>query len=158
MHGTLGQKIREKLLLIFSICCLVDYKDWHIRSDDPGYPLAEMNMKLEKTRAFTLPVTTKPNKQGQRLNLHGCFIQMACDLRRRWVHTLTDHLTFSFQASLFITGNIQNAVRGFEIQGKLDKRKLQHSPPGQYLFPGAGSHLSLPGTQWLGCFHLFPRW
>ena len=47
---------------------------------------------------------------------------MAGDLRRRWVCTLTDHLTFSFQAKVFITGNEQDALRGFEIQGELGER------------------------------------
>ena len=36
---------------------------------------------------------------------------MARNLRRWQVHTLTDHLPFSFQARLFITGNKQGAVR-----------------------------------------------
>ena len=52
----------------------------------------------------------------------GRCIQMAGDLRRWWVHTLTDHLVFSFQANAFITGNKQGAVRGFEIQGVLGER------------------------------------
>ena len=72
---------------------------------------------------FGLPVTAKPSKQRQRVNLYGCFIQMAGALRRWWIHTLTDHLTFSFRARLFITGNKQGAVRGFEIQGELGERE-----------------------------------
>ena len=76
-----------------------------------------MLLKLEKALEFRLPVTTKPNKQRQGLNLHGRFIQTASNLRRRQVHTLTDHLVLSFQAKIFITGDKQGAVRGFEIQG-----------------------------------------
>ena len=60
---------------------------------------------------------------------------MAGDLRRWWVHTLTDHLVFSFQAKDFIAGNKQGVVRGFEIQGKVNwirKKQLQHSCPGQW--------------------------
>ena len=48
---------------------------------------------------------------------------MAGDLRRWQVHTLKEpsySLTFSFQANVFITGNKQGVVRGFEIHGKLD--------------------------------------
>ena len=47
---------------------------------------------------------------------------MAGDLRRQWVHTLTDHLTFSFPAKVFVTGNKEGAVNGFEIQGQLGER------------------------------------
>ena len=47
---------------------------------------------------------------------------MAGDLRRWRVHTLTYHLVFSFQANIFIPGNIEDAVRGFEIQGELGER------------------------------------
>ena len=49
----------------------------------------------------------KHNKQWQRLNLYGHFIQMAGNLRRWRVHTLTDHLVFSFQGKVFIAGNKQ---------------------------------------------------
>ena len=44
---------------------------------------------------------------------------MAGDLRRWRVHTLTDYLVFSFQANVFIAGDKQDVVRGFEIQGKV---------------------------------------
>ena len=69
----------------------------------------ELNLilKLEKAPEFGLPVTTKHNKQWQRLNLYGHFIQMAGNLRRWRVHTLTDHLVFSFQGKVFIAGNKQ---------------------------------------------------
>ena len=76
-----------------------------------------MVLKLEKTPAFGLPVTTKPNKQRQGLNLYGHFIQTVGDLRSWQAHTLTDHLVFSFQAKVFIAGHKQGVVRGFEIQG-----------------------------------------
>ena len=92
-----------------------------------------MIVKPEKTLEFGLPVTTKPNKQRQGLNLYGRFIQMAGDLRRWRVHTLTDHLVFSLQAKVFTAGNKQGEVRGFEIQGKVNwirKKQLQHSSPG----------------------------
>ena len=79
-----------------------------------------MILKPEKTPEFGLPVTVKPNTQRQGLNLSGCFIQMACNLKRWWVHTLTDHLVFSFQAKVFIAGNKQGVVRGFEIQGQVN--------------------------------------
>ena len=36
----------------------------------------------------------------------------------RW--PATDHLVFSFQAKVFIAGNKQGAMRGFEIQGKVN--------------------------------------
>ena len=68
-----------------------------------------VQVKLEKTLELMLPVTTKPSKQRQRLNLYGHFSQMAGNLRRWWVHTLTDHLVFSFQANVFIAGNKQGA-------------------------------------------------
>ena len=73
-------------------------------------------VKLEKTLAFRLPVTTKPNKQCQRLNLSGHFIQMAGELRRWWVHNLIDHLVFSFQAKGFIPGNKQGEVRALRFR------------------------------------------
>ena len=79
-------------------------------------------MKLGKTPAFELPVTTKPNKQWQQLNLYGCFIQMASDLGRQRVLAQKNHLAFSFQARLFITVNRQGVVRGFEFQGRLVDR------------------------------------
>ena len=44
-------------------------------------------------------------------------------------------LIFSFQANAFITGNKEGTVRGFEIQGKLGERRLQHSCPGQLAVP-----------------------
>ena len=44
------------------------------------------------------------------------------DVRRWRVHTLTDHLAFSFQANVFIPGNKQGVVRGFEVQGGLGER------------------------------------
>ena len=75
-----------------------------------------------KDTEFGLPVTTKPNKQRLGLNRYGHFIQTAGDLRRRRVHTLTDHLVFSFQAKGFIAGNKQGVVRGFEIQGKVNRK------------------------------------
>ena len=78
-----------------------------------------VKMKPEKTWEFRLPVTTKPNKQRQGLNLYGSFIQMAGDLRRWRVHTLTDHFVFSFQARLFIAGNKQGAVRALRFREKL---------------------------------------
>ena len=73
-------------------------------------------MKPEKTPEFELPVSTKPNKQRQGLNPYGRFIQMAGDLRRWRVHILTDHLAFSFQARLFITGNKQGVVRTLRLR------------------------------------------
>ena len=77
-------------------------------------------------------------------------LQMAGDLRRWWVHTLTGHLPFSFQAKGFIAGNKQGAVRGFEVQGGSGRR--------HYNIPitGAGGCLSLPETQWPGCLYLSP--
>ena len=59
-------------------------------------------MKPEKTLAFGLPTTTKPNQQRQGLNLSGHFIQMASDLRTWQVRTLTDHLKFHVKMALFI--------------------------------------------------------
>ena len=79
-------------------------------------------LKPEKTRAFGLPVATKPNKQRQRLNLCGHFIHKAGDLRRWRVRTLTDQLAFPFQANVFITSNEPGAGRGFEVQGGLGER------------------------------------
>ena len=52
---------------------------------------------------------------------------MASDLRRRQVHTLTDHLVFSFQAKVFIAGNKHGMVRGFEIQGKVNWIKIKNN-------------------------------
>ena len=56
------------------------------------------------------------------LDLYGRFIQMAGNLRKFRVHTLTDHLVFSFQAKVYLAGNKQGAVRGFEVQGGLGER------------------------------------
>ena len=81
---------------------------------------------------------------------------MAGDLRRWRVHTLTDHPPFSFQVRLFITGNKQGAVRGFEIQGELGEKDCSILVLDSYLFPETGGILFLPGTQWSGCLHLFP--
>ena len=66
---------------------------------------------------------------------------MVGDLKRWWVHTLTDHLVFSFQANVFIPGNKQDAVRGVEIQGELGKRDYRILVLGSLLFPGSGGHL-----------------
>ena len=63
--------------------------------------MAKVGTETGKTPAFRLPVTTKPNKQWQLLNLYGHFIQMAGELRRWWVHNLIDHLVFSFQDNVF---------------------------------------------------------
>ena len=54
------------------------------------------------------------------MKLYGRFIQMAVNLRRGRVHTLTDHFVFSFQAKVFIEGDKQGVVRGFEIQRKVN--------------------------------------
>ena len=91
-------------------------------------------MKPEKTPEFGLPVTAKPNKQRQPLNLDGHLTQMAGDLRRWWVHTLTDQLLFSFQAKVFIAGNKQGMGRGLKFREKLIglKNQLQHSRPGRW--------------------------
>ena len=86
----------------------------------PLSPLCSLELKPEKTLEYGLPVTTKPNKQRQGLNPYGSFIQMAGNLRRWRVHTPTDHLVFSFQVKVSIAGNKQGAVRGFEIQGKVN--------------------------------------
>ena len=56
------------------------------------------------------------------MNLYGRFIQIAGDLRRWQVHTLTDHVVFSFQANVFIAGNKQGTERGFEIQAGSGRR------------------------------------
>ena len=81
----------------------------------------------QNTLAFGLPVTTEPNKQRQPVTLDGHLTQMAGYLRRWWVHTLTDQLLFSFQAKVFIAGNKQGVVRGFEIQGKVNWNKTTTS-------------------------------
>ena len=65
---------------------------------------------------------TKPNKQRQKLNLYGCFIQMAGDLRRQWVCTLKKPSYILFPGQTFFNRE-QSVVRGFEIQGKLDLKK-----------------------------------
>ena len=44
--------------------------------------------------------------------------------------SLTDHLVFSFQANVFIAGNKQGAVRGFEVQGGLGERNCNIPVPG----------------------------
>ena len=67
-------------------------------------------------------VTYQTRKQRQGLHLYGHFTQMARDLRRWWVYTLMDHLLFSFQAKVFIAGNKQGTMRGFEVQGGLGER------------------------------------
>ena len=41
---------------------------------------------------------------------------MAGDLRRLWVHTLTDHLVFSFLARLFTPQKKQGAVRALRFR------------------------------------------
>ena len=56
------------------------------------------------------------------LNLYGHFIQIASDPKRWWIHTLTDHVPFSFQDRVFVPENKQGAVRGFEVQGGLGER------------------------------------
>ena len=88
---------------------------------------------------------------------------MASDLRRWQVHTLTDHLPISFQARLFITGNKQDVVRGFQIQGGLGRRNCNIPVLGSYLFLAVGGYLLwvgglllLPETQRPGCLHLSP--
>ena len=80
--------------------------------------LAHPHSETGKDTGVLAAVTTNPNKQRQGLYLYGRFIQMASDLRRWRVHTLTDHLVFSFPAKVFTTGSKQGVVKGFEIQGK----------------------------------------
>ena len=41
---------------------------------------------------------------------------MASDMRRWWVHTLTDHLVFSFQANIFIPRNKKGVVRALRFR------------------------------------------
>ena len=111
---TLLQKINVARIFT-SLCALkctwdcnngVKMEGGTILSSVSQYSLADsVLVKLEKTPEFGLPVTTKPNKQRQGLNPYGRFIQMAGELRRWQVHTLTDHLVFSFQAKVFIAGN-----------------------------------------------------
>ena len=99
---------------------------------------------------------TKSNKQRQGLNLYWCIIQMASDLRRQQVCTITKPSYIFFPNQTFITGNKQGVVRGFEIQGELRERNCSILVLGSYLFPGIGGHLSLPGTQWPRCLHFSP--
>ena len=56
------------------------------------------------------------------------FIQKAGDLRRWWVHTLTDHLVFSFQARLFIMGNKEGAVRALRFREDWGKEAATFLP------------------------------
>ena len=120
---------RQRLL------CWIEGRQPHSdRSSGSAVAESPVMLKPQKTPEFGLPVTAKPNKQRQPLNLDGHLTQMAGDLRRWWVHTLTDQLLFSFQAKVFIAGNKQGVERGFEIQGKVNwiKKQLQHSHPGQW--------------------------
>ena len=65
----------SSILAASALCWLWNQKSWHLCLLSP----------------------TRPNKQRQGLHLYGHFTQMAGDLRRWWVCTLTDHLTFHFK-------------------------------------------------------------
>ena len=68
-----------------------------------------------RKRHRSLDCLSLPNPRSR--DRHRVFIQMAGDVRGWRVHTLTDHLVFSFQAKVFIAGNKQGVVRSSEIQG-----------------------------------------
>ena len=70
-------------------------------SAEPTYRNGTVVLKAEKW-AFVLPDTAKTNKQRQGLDLYGSFLQIAHDLRRQQVCTLTGHVTFSFKPAFFI--------------------------------------------------------
>ena len=92
---------------------------------------------------------------------------MAGDLRRWWVHTLTDHLLFSFQARLFITGNKQGVVKALRFREDWVKEaatflswavscsqgrvavclSLEHKGPDASTCPQAAIFSSAPGGQ-----------
>ena len=74
-------------------------------------------LKLEKL-AFVLPITTRTNKWRPGLNLYGHFIQMASDLRRRWVtYPQKTHLNILSQADLCYKAK-ESVGRRFGIQEK----------------------------------------
>ena len=79
------------------------------------------NMKQEKP-AFMLPVMTRTNKKRQGLNLYGCFIRKASDLRRWRVCTLTDCLKFHFKLTFFMRRR-KVQVRGLEFREKVNQIK-----------------------------------
>ena len=82
-----------------------------------------MIMKPEKS-AFVLPVTTRANKQRQRLNLYGRCIQVAGNLRRRQVMYPNRQSYISFQAILFYKK--EKCREGIWNSGKrLIRQKLQ---------------------------------
>ena len=76
------------------------------------------------------------------MNLYWCIIQMASDLRRQQVCTITKPSYIFFPNQTFITGNKQGVVRGFEIQGELRERNCSILVLGSKLFPGASGFLS----------------
>ena len=92
-----------------------------MRGRGAGATRAPLETRKKKWHSCCLS-RTEPNKQRQELNLYGRSIQMAGDLRKWQIHTLTDHLVFSFQAKVFITGNKPGAASGFEGQGGLGER------------------------------------
>ena len=70
---------------------------------------------------------------------------MAGNLRRWWVHTLTEHLVFSFQARLFIPGNKQGAVRALGPDASSCPQEVIFSsvPGGQLFSQEPGQALSV---------------
>ena len=93
-----------------------------------SFNLAELQSPLQKSTSETgkdTRVRAACHHQTQSamtaIESLGRFIQIAGHPRWR-IHTLTDHLVYSFQANVFITGNKQGAVRGFEIQGGSGRR------------------------------------
>ena len=117
-----------------------------------------MEVKLEKTPELMLPVTTKPKKQWQRLNLYGHFIQMASDLRRWRVNTLTGHLSFSFQDNIFYDREWTRCSERVWNLGRIRWKKLQHPHPGQSGVP-RDQWLSVPPCNTMAQMPpLVPRW
>ena len=81
---------------------LIDCLLVHALIGDGTCYLVPRPWKWEKNQHSCCLSQTKPNEQRQGLNLYGRFIQMASDLIRWRVHTLTDHLKFHVKMALFI--------------------------------------------------------
>ena len=94
-----------------------------------------MEVKPKKTPEFRLPVTTKPNKQRQGLNLYGRALYSDGQRSETMAGSYPHRPSFLFfPGQGFTAGNKPGAVKGFEFREKLiglkKKKQLQHSRPG----------------------------
>ena len=79
-------------------------------------------MKPEKTLQFVLPVTCQTQEAETEIKSLWTLYSDGLQSEKMVGLHPKKKVIFSFQAKVFITGNKQGPVRGFEIQGELGER------------------------------------